>query len=184
MRTSSAPRFPGAFIPRPGLIGGPWDPTGRFTYWPQRFAAGGQVLAPTPADGDTQVIDARDLAHWTVEAAETGLGGTYNAVGAVTPRQELLETCRAVTGVESEIVWVDAGFLVEHGVEQWMELPHVAARGGVRGDAEHAARTRARRGPRTRPLAETARDTLAWVQSGEAPADPPRGSIARRSDRS
>ena len=116
-------RFPDAFIPRPGLIGGPWDPTGRFTYWPQRFAAGGQVLAPTPADGDTQVIDARDLAHWIVEAAETGLGGTYNAVGAVTPRQELLETCRAVTGVESEIVWVDAGFLVEHGVEQWMELP-------------------------------------------------------------
>jgi nucleoside-diphosphate-sugar epimerase len=23
-------RFPGAFIPRPGLIVGPWDPTGRF----------------------------------------------------------------------------------------------------------------------------------------------------------
>jgi len=23
-------RFPDAFIPRPGLISGPWDPTGRF----------------------------------------------------------------------------------------------------------------------------------------------------------
>ena len=31
---------------RPGLIVGPWNPTGRFTYWPQRFAAGGEVLAP------------------------------------------------------------------------------------------------------------------------------------------
>ena len=31
-------RFPDAFIPRPGLIVGPWDPTGRFTYWPQRIA--------------------------------------------------------------------------------------------------------------------------------------------------
>ena len=140
-------RFPAAFIPRPGLIGGPWDPTGRFTYWPQRFAAGGRVLAPTPEDGDTQVIDARDLARWIVEAAESGLAGTYNAVGAVTPRRELLETCRAVTGVESEIVWVDADFLVEHGVEQWMELPMWLHEAGVRGDAEHAARPRARRRP-------------------------------------
>src|SRR3954452_18617059 len=104
-------RFPGAFIPRPGLIGGPWDPTGRFTYWPQRFDAGGQVLAPAPADEDTQVIDARDLASWIVEAAEGGLAGTFNAVGPVTPRHELLETCRAVTGVESELVWVEPGFL-------------------------------------------------------------------------
>ena len=39
-------RFPDAFIPRPGLIVGPWDPTGRFTYWPERFADGGRVLAP------------------------------------------------------------------------------------------------------------------------------------------
>src|SRR3954462_8580630 len=116
-------RFPDAFVPRPGLIGGPWDPTGRFTYWPQRFAAGGQVLAPTPAEGDTQGIDATDLAPWIVEAGEAGLAGTYNAVGAVTPRRELLETCQAVTSVESEIVWVDAGFLVEHGVERWMDLP-------------------------------------------------------------
>jgi 2'-hydroxyisoflavone reductase len=167
--------FPGAFIPRPGLIGGPWDPTGRFTYWPQRFAAGGQVLAPTPTDGDTQVIDARDLALWTLEAAETGLGGTYNAVGAVTPRQELLVTCRAVTGVESEIVWVDAGFLVEHGVEQWMELPmwlHEAEYAAMQSTPRERALAA---GLRTRPLAETARDTLAWVQSGQGPADPPAG---------
>ena len=30
-------------------------------------------------------------------------------------------------------------------------------------------------GLRTRPLEETVRDTLAWVRSGEAPADPPAG---------
>src|ERR1700704_6519743 len=45
-------RFPDAFIPRPGLIVGPWDPTGRFTYWPARFAAGGRVLAPLPPEAD------------------------------------------------------------------------------------------------------------------------------------
>jgi 2'-hydroxyisoflavone reductase len=83
-------RFPDAFIPRPGLIVGPWDPTGRFTYWPTRFAAGGRVLAPLPPDADTQVIDARDLAEWIVRAAEERLAGSYFAVGPVTKRQEVL----------------------------------------------------------------------------------------------
>jgi len=30
-------------------------------------------------------------------------------------------------------------------------------------------------GLQTRPLEETARDTLEWVRSGESPADPPAG---------
>ncbi len=168
-------RFPDAFIPRPGLIVGPWDPTGRFTYWPQRFDAGGRVLAPQPADGDTQVIDVRDLAEWIVNAAETGLAGTYNAVGPVLPRAELLETCRAVTGVESELVWVDPEFLVEHGVEQWMELPLWLYEPEYAAMLSTPVERAAAAGLRTRALAETARDTLEWVRSGEAPADPPAG---------
>jgi len=167
--------FPAAFIPRPGLIVGPWDPTGRFTYWPQRFDAGGQVLAPAPADEDTQVIDVRDLARWIVEAAESSLAGTYNAVGPVTPRQELLETCQAVSGVESEIVWVDPAFLVEQGVEQWMELPlwlHEPQYAAMQSTPRERALAA---GLRTRPIEETARATLAWVRSGDAPADSPAG---------
>jgi len=167
--------FPAAFIPRPGLIVGPWDPTGRFTYWPQRFDAGGQVLAPAPADEDTQVIDVRDLARWIVEAAESSLAGTYNAVGPVTPRQELLETCQAVSGVESEIVWVDPAFLVEQGVEQWMELPlwlHEPQYAAMQSTPRERALAA---GLRTRPIEETARATLAWVRSGDAPADAPAG---------
>jgi 2'-hydroxyisoflavone reductase len=31
---------------RAGLIVGPHDASGRFTYWPLRIAAGGEVLAP------------------------------------------------------------------------------------------------------------------------------------------
>src|SRR3954465_12228970 len=78
-------RFPAAFVVRPGLIVGPWDPTGRFTYWPQRFAQGGRVLAPAPPDADAQVIDARDLAAWIVRAAESELAGTYNDGDRPTP---------------------------------------------------------------------------------------------------
>jgi 2'-hydroxyisoflavone reductase len=52
-----------AFICRGGLIAGPEDPTGRFTYWPLRLARGGEVLVPgTPYDA-VQLIDVRDLAQ-------------------------------------------------------------------------------------------------------------------------
>ena len=164
-------RFPDAFIPRPGLIVGPWDPTGRFTYWPERFARGGRVLAPAPPDAPAQVIDVRDLAAWIVRGAEDGLAGTYNAVDRPTTRANLLETCRAVAASESEIEWVDPMFLAEHEVGEWMELPlwlaapEYAGMLAIQPDAAFAA------GLETRPLEETVRDTLAWVESGAAPAD-------------
>src|SRR5262249_20718024 len=55
-----------AFICRAGLIVGPEDPTGRFTYWPARLARGGEVLAPGAPDDLVQFVDVRDLAQWIV----------------------------------------------------------------------------------------------------------------------
>jgi 2'-hydroxyisoflavone reductase len=164
-------RFPDAFVPRPGLIVGPWDPTGRFTYWPARLAAGGRVLAPAPPEADAQVIDARDLAGWLVRAAENRLAGTYDAVGPRFSRTTLLETCRDAAGSDAELVWVDPAFLADHEVGEWMELPlwisspEFAAILSV--DPSPAFAT----GLETRPLAETARDTLEWVRGGDAPTD-------------
>jgi 2'-hydroxyisoflavone reductase len=167
--------FPGAFIPRPGLIVGPWDPTGRFTYWPQRFAEGGRVLAPAPPGADAQVIDGRDLADWIVRAAEDRLAGTYNAVDRPIPRSTLLETCRRVADADAEVVWVDGAFLAEHEVGEWMELPlwlnDPAYAGMLSVDPEAAFAA----GLRPRPLEETVRNTLAWIAAGDAPAEPPAG---------
>src|SRR5690349_4964986 len=70
-----------AFICRAGLIAGPEDPTGRFTYWPVRLARGGEVLVAASPDDAVQLIDVRDLARWIVLAAETGLTGTFDAIG-------------------------------------------------------------------------------------------------------
>jgi 2'-hydroxyisoflavone reductase len=168
-------RFPDAFIPRPGLIVGPWDPTGRFTYWPTRLAAGGRVLAPLPRDADTQVIDARDLAEWVVRAAEEGLGGTYNAIGPVTSRERVLETCASVAGTGAELVWVDPDFLHAQGVEEWMELPLWLYDEKYRGMLSVDASPAFAAGLRTRPLEETVRDTLAWTRSGDAPTEFPAG---------
>ncbi len=168
-------RFPDAFVPRPGLIVGPWDPTGRFTYWPERFAAGGRVLAPLPRDADAQVIDARDLAAWIVRAAETGLGGTFNAIGPAIPRAELLDICRRVAGPESEIVWVDPAFLGEHEVGEWMELPLWLASPEYAGMLSVDPSPGLAAGLSPRPLEETVRETLAWAQSSDAPEEAPAG---------
>ena len=49
---------------------GPYDHTRRFTYWVERIAAGGEVLAPEPRDYQIQVIDARDQASWAIDMIE------------------------------------------------------------------------------------------------------------------
>jgi len=172
-------RFPDAFVPRPGLIVGPWDPTGRFTYWPERLAEGGRVLVPAPPDAPAQVIDVRDLAAWIVRAAESRLSGTFNAVDRPTTREALFEACRTS---DAELVWVDGDFLAEQGVGEWMELPLWLNSPEYRGMlAIDPARAFAA-GLETRPLVETARDTLAWVRTGDGPEEPPAG-LARHKER-
>ena len=117
----------------------------------------------------------RDLASWIVLAAEHRLDGTYNAVDRPGARATLIETCRRVAGTDAEIVWVDPDFLHEQSIGEWMELPlwlyDDAHRGMLSVDPSPAFAA----GLETRPLEQTVHDTLEWVRSGEAPADPPAG---------
>ena len=112
-----------ALVVRPGLIVGPHDPTGRFTYWPHRIARGGEVLAPGPPERRSQLIDVRDLAEWIVSLCERSTGGTYNATHPGCAWSELLETCRAVSRSDARVTWVTDAFLVGQGIGEWMELP-------------------------------------------------------------
>jgi 2'-hydroxyisoflavone reductase len=167
-----------ATIVRPGLIVGPWDPTGRFTYWPARVAAGGDVLAPEPRDGAVQVVDVRDLADFIVLLLEGDIAGTFNATGPEEPLQleEVLEESRRVAGSEARFVWAPAAWLVEQGVQPWMELPL-----WLGDDPEYAGHSRIdvsraiQAGLSFRPLDRTIADTLEWYRSGDAPIDPPAG---------
>ncbi len=168
-------RHPDAFIPRPGLIVGPWDPTGRFTYWPERLAKGGRVLAPAPAEAPAQVIDVRDLAEWILDASERRLAGTFNAIAPPTTIGDVVETCHRVAGSDAEIVWVDSEFLVEHGVGEWMELPLWLSDPAYRSMQQTPGGRASAAGLEHRPLEGTVRDTLAWVQGGAAPSEPPAG---------
>jgi 2'-hydroxyisoflavone reductase len=128
------------------------------------------------------VIDVRDLAGWLVRAAEDGLAGTYNAVDRPVSRATLFETCIRVAASDTELVWVDPQFLVEHEVGEWMELPLWLADPGYAGMLSVDPAKAFAAGLETRPLEETVGDTLAWVRSGEGPAEPPAGLAREKED--
>jgi 2'-hydroxyisoflavone reductase len=115
--------FPGrATRVRAGLVVGPHDPTGRFTYWPHRIARGGDLLVPGPAWRPVQLVDVRDLAAWIVVAATERLAGPFNATGPTT-MGAVVDAAKRVTGSSSRAVEVDDAFLAEHGVDEWMGFP-------------------------------------------------------------
>ena len=112
-----------ATVVRPGLIVGPHDPTGRFTYWPHRVARGGELVVPAPPERTVQFVDVRDLGDWLVELLERDEDGAFNATRSGVPWSELIETARSVTRSDAEPVWVPDEFLRDHEVGEWMELP-------------------------------------------------------------
>jgi 2'-hydroxyisoflavone reductase len=153
-----------AFVVRPGLIVGPHDPSGRFTYWPHRVARGGDVLAPGSPDDLVQFIDVRDLADWIVTATDDGRSGTFNATGEPMPLGDLLEECRAVTGSDASLAWVPSERLLAEEVGPWMELPLWLPLPEYAG-MQRAPIERARAAGLTfRPLVETIEATLAHAQ--------------------
>jgi 2'-hydroxyisoflavone reductase len=153
---------------RPGLIVGPRDQTDRFTYWPVRIARGGEVLAPGDGKDPVQVVDARDLAEWTIRTVEEGTTGVFNATGPrsrLTMAEQLHGIRAALPGdlADLRFTWVPADFLQEHGVRPWAHMTtwfgHRAALGDV--DVSRAVAA----GLTYRPLAVTAADTLEWFRA-------------------
>jgi nucleoside-diphosphate-sugar epimerase len=157
-----------AFICRAGLIVGPEDPTGRFTYWPTRLRRGGEVLAPGTPDDAVQFIDVRDLAQWIVHAAQTGLTGCFDGIGPSTTRGQLLAECAEAVGASCTFTWIDRAFLEEHDIRRWSgprSLPLWLPLPDYAGFATRDTSPARAAGLTVRPLAETARDTLAWAQA-------------------
>jgi 2'-hydroxyisoflavone reductase len=136
-----------ALIVRPGLIVGPHDPTGRFTYWARRLERGGELLAPGPQDRHAQFVDVRDLATWILDAVERELSGTFNATNEGVPWSELLGG--------ATVTWVSDDFLREHEVGEWMELPLWLADPAWQGMHEIDVSRAVGAGLRFRPVEET-----------------------------
>ncbi len=154
-------------ITRPGLIVGPGDSTDRFTYYPVRIDLGGEVMAFGAPDDPVQYIDARDLAAWSVRLCEDRVSGTYNAVAPLGGLRmaELLYGIRAITATPVRFTWVPGSFLAEQGVPEFSLPPWSNQEGPLAGATRFRADRAFAAGLTSRPLAETALDTLQWWNS-------------------
>lgn len=157
-----------ATILRPGLVVGPGDPTGRFTYWPERLTRDDGPVLVSDRAARVQVIDVRDLAAWCVSLLEAGRIGVLDAVGPVTSLGALLDDVARGVGAAPSWAEADDDDLSAAGVAPWMgprSLPLWLPRPDF--DAmmtqDHAEPAAA--GLAVRPIAETAADTLAWVRA-------------------
>lgn len=147
---------------RPQIVAGPFDHTARYPYWVDRAARGGQVLAPGDGSDFLQVIDARDLARFTVKVVEDGIDGVFNLAG---PRIGWADFM-TVLGVP-EPVWVDAKTLETNGLG-FKELPVYIPAGGEQSglmDVDNARAVAA--GLTLRDPAVTARETREWSRNAD-----------------
>ena len=148
-----------ATILRPQIVAGPYDPTGRHTYWVQRSFQPGETLLPGDGSDVVQVVDGRDIARFTRRAIVDGASGCFDMAG---PRL----TWRAfgdALGITSP-VWVDASafdalgltfaelpLYLPNGSPQAALMDISAARATAAGFAQTDART-------------TIADTRAWLR--------------------
>lgn len=168
-------------IVRPGYIVGPGDPTDRWTYWPVRIARGGEILVPGRRSDPVQYIDVRDLIAWMVRLVEDDVGGTFNAVGPAR-RQTMAEFVYgigATTATPLSWTWIeDYEWLRTYPLRTDDEgntygltyaIPWIMVEGDWLGHMQIDGSKALAAGLAPRPLADTARDTLAWRMSDAAP---------------
>jgi 2'-hydroxyisoflavone reductase len=157
---------------RPGLIVGPMDRSDRFTYWAVRVARGGEVLAPGDGTDPVQLVDVRDLATFILDCIEGRVTGVFNAISPK-GRWNMIELLAAIKGAfsgDARFTWANAEFLEAHGVESWTHLPVWVPATGEYAAFHLVSTDRAvAAGLRFRPLADTARDTVAWCRDEKGP---------------
>jgi 2'-hydroxyisoflavone reductase len=180
---AAAARFGGGtLVVRPTYVVGPFDYSGRFTWWLRRIARGGEVLAPGPADAPIQLIDVRDLAGWMVDLVEREAGGTFHTVTPPPPFgfANLLGEIAAVVGpARTTLTWVEPAFLHAAG-EDDASIP-LWPGGDPAGMFEAADPARAyQAGLAPRPLAQTIRETFEHELTRPTPTRPGVGLTAER----
>lgn len=158
--------FPGkALIIRPGYIVGPGDESDRFTYWPVRVERGGEVLAPGAPSDPIQIIDARDLAEWTIRMVEQGTVGAFNAVGPKTRLSmgRMLNDMKKTTNSDARFTWVDDDFLKAQKIIDDIPI-WTSTKGPEIGYSTVNINKALSHGLTFRPLSDTTKATLEWFR--------------------
>lgn len=157
-----------AYIIRPGLIVGPYDPTDRFTYWLYRTKHGGKMLVPGNEGLDIQFIDARDLANFSWHVLEQNLNGCYNVTGPSSPIKSLNFYNKLVNtlNIGTEFVYVKDEILLDYGVEPFTEMPlWVPANSDMRYICSVSVKKALANGLKFSKFEKTVEDTLDWFYS-------------------
>ncbi len=161
-------------IVRPPVIVGPGDRSDRFTYWPHRIDAGGEVLVQGDPTDPVQFVDVRDLSEFYIHLLEQQTAGIFNSTGPGAPLSaaELVYGIRAITSAPLSFTWVDWDFLAERGQMPQQQLPFWQP---PRGRYLNYGRIDSSRGIAAglafRPLAVIAKDTLEWRRSRDVSGD-------------
>jgi 2'-hydroxyisoflavone reductase len=152
-------------VVRPGIVFGPYDPTGRFPYWVTRLDGCDRLLVPNTLDQPMQWIDSRDLANFSVHLVETSTRGTFNGVGPKSTFGEMLDGIRALLNHRHDFVLASREEITRAGLQLWVDLPLIfptdEGRVTFNFDPAHALAA----GLKLRSLADTAKDTLDWARN-------------------
>ncbi|HEY2510207.1 MAG TPA: epimerase [Polyangiaceae bacterium] len=152
---------------RAGVIAGRGDPTDRFLYWPLRMSQGGEMIAPGSPDDRMTFIDVRDLGEWFVTLVENKTMGVFNAVGPSSPvLGAVLGEIQGAVGPNAKLTWIDQAWLDHAEVGGWGDFPlAVPSSADDAGFGKVSAARAMAKGLKFRPVADTARDALAWFRS-------------------
>jgi 2'-hydroxyisoflavone reductase len=156
---------------RPGFIVGPEDTSDRFTYWPVRFDRGGEMLAPGAPTDPIQILDVRDLGEWIVHCIENQITGLFNACGPGKPwtMGGVIDDCKAASGKDTKVTWVDGEFLRKQGEEGDGPIPiWVPYAGAMKGFHKYSNARAVKAGLKFREPLATVKDTLAWFKAQTA----------------
>ncbi|GGE89487.1 NAD-dependent epimerase/dehydratase family protein [Mycetocola zhadangensis] len=157
-----------SLLARPGLILGPHENIGRLPWWLLRAARGGSILAPGKPNASIQYIDARDLASWSLGAAQNSVSGPVNVISepAATTMGELLTSCLDATDSTGHLEWTSTETVLNAGIEPWTQLPIWLPPGEVHDTMFNIDVSKAMSAGLTiRPITETVHDTWNWLQS-------------------
>jgi len=157
-------------IVRPGFIVGPYDYSDRFNEWIERAARPQPFIVPGDPEAPMQMIDVRDLAEWMIAMAERRAAGVFNATGPERPLRaiDVAQTCIEATGSSATPLVISSDDLKAAGVIPWDHIPfwfEPDEYGLMEVNVDRALTA----GLRFRLLAETVRDTYAWLQSSDHP---------------
>jgi 2'-hydroxyisoflavone reductase len=166
---------------RPSYIVGPGDTSDRFTYWPMRMARGGEVLVPGRKGDFVQYVDVRDLAEWMVLTIETDTAGTFNVAGPAAKQTlaQFVDGLAPLAAAPLSFTWIDDyEWLKQYPLRKGPDgktsglteaIPWVMPDGDDLGHTQISNRKAVAAGLTFRPLLTTARDTIAWRNSGSVP---------------